>query len=908
MRAYFNIRHMVSDFIEIERPDVLLLNSTYITNSYKIKHYGYTSYQSPDEAHEGVAILIRSSYKHELLHTHWLHKHFLAIKVHTQMGSLIICTTYTRPNTDIPMQDFITLFNNSHLPVFLLADLNAQHPTFHHNTTNQHGRQLHQIYTQKHLFFLGPDFPTCFTHTGSGRPDLIFTNRHGSNLQHFISPGPITGSDHIPLILTVSTNPILIPSTPQFSYHRANWDMFKQHIDDTDLTYEYNDKHHTDIDTQARNIQDTIIHAANISIPKTAHKPHFTFTPSIRSKRLLACYHTRFLQNIHRHGQILWDLTALKNHILNSLDEDHTKHWKHLIEQAEQYRKLTPQEFWKRIKRLQGSTHTPFKYLLHNNNKITDPEAVLNIFKHHWEQIFHPHPPEPFARPNIEIVEDWIHQNRQATTPDDLIHLENLNSNTELQTPLTLADVKTALMGTRRRAPGASGIGHILLRQLPASIITAITNLFNASLASGYFPLNFKSATAVLIPKPGKPHTDPKNYRPISLLETLGKVFERLINQRLRTHLEHNDLLTNKQFGFRPHRSTHDALNIMTNYLSINQHQRLKTALITKDVEKAFDTVWHDGLKFKLCNNFNLPLITTKLLSNYLDNRTMRIKFLQQHSDYFNLNAGVPQGSVLAPTLYILYINDIPDPVHHTSLTICYADDVSHLVTSNTIDTLTNRAQTELDVVTEWEYKWRIKTNSSKSKITYFFCKRTIRPIPLKLYSYTQNPTYISVSPSSTVLGLTFDRQLLFHTHITQKHAIALQAMKKLYRLRFAKPDTKMHLYKALIRPLLTYAPLALSLSARTNKIKLQRIQNRALRWVLNTRWQELNTSQSLHESTNIPALNTYWKTLSDKQIDRLLTHHEQHIDFLLHTLRLPRNNHDLFSTIHDPLPNSVFR
>ncbi|XP_069183517.1 uncharacterized protein [Procambarus clarkii] len=239
-----------------------------------------------------------------------------------------------------------------------------------------------------------------------------------------------------------------------------------------------------------------------------------------------------------------------------------------------------------------------------SQQKHPEPVDVINIFKHNWGRIFHPHPPEPTALPNTEVVEDWIHQNRHETTPDDLIHLDNLNSRTELQTPQTPADVKTAVMGTRCRVPGASGIGQTLLRQLPVSIIAAITNLFKASLASGYFPLTLKSATAVLIPKPGKLHTDPKNYSPISRLKTFGKVFERLVNMRLRTHLEDNDLLTNKQFGFRSHRSTHDALNIMTNYIS-TKDSRL---LITKDVEKVFDTLWHDGLKFKLCNNFILPI------------------------------------------------------------------------------------------------------------------------------------------------------------------------------------------------------------------------------------------------------------------------------------------------------------
>lgn len=104
-----------------------------------------------------------------------------------------------------------------------------------------------------------------------------------------------------------------------------------------------------------------------------------------------------------------------------------------------------------------------------------------------------------------------------------------------------------------------------------------------------------------MIPKPNR---DPMNYRPISLLESIGKTFERIINNRLRQHLTNNNLLSLKQFGFHQHRSTQDELNLITNYIRNNTRPRKMTALITKDVEKAFDTVWHDGLRYKLSTQF----------------------------------------------------------------------------------------------------------------------------------------------------------------------------------------------------------------------------------------------------------------------------------------------------------------
>ena len=238
-----------------------------------------------------------------------------------------------------------------------------------------------------------------------------------------------------------------------------------------------------------------------------------------------------------------------------------------------------------------------------------------------------------------------------------------------------------------------------------------MTALYNASLATGYFPRHFKGAMVVLILKPGKDPTDPKSYRPITLLEILGKIFERILSSRLRRHLEENSLITSKQFGFRPHRSTQDTLNIMTAYLRNNADRRMKSVLVTKDVEQAFDTVWHIGLKYKICTKFNLPPLTQRLLCNFLDDRTLKLKFLDHLSDPISMYAGVPQGSGLSPTLYAMYTSDIPDPVHPQSLTMLYADDCTHLTRHVTLKGVVQRINVELNAASRWEHQWRIKTN-----------------------------------------------------------------------------------------------------------------------------------------------------------------------------------------------------
>ena len=622
-RHYYTNRHILATLIQDTNPDIVLLNSTCTRHDQKIKHYGYTSRQT-DGLHDGVAILVKHTLKHTFLTHTWTTPHFLAVTIHTNTGPINFATTYVRPDTQLPYTDLNTLFNHSNTPTFLLADLNARHATFFHTTTNNLGRQLYSFYTRKRLQFLGPDFDTFFAPGRTGRPDLVLANRAANIFHSHLAPGPLSGSDHIPVILTVSVNPILIPATSRFLYKNVDWYSYKQTLNIAEYTTHYNNRPTHIIDQQWQHIHQLILTTANTHIPKTNYSLHYNFKTS-RTKRLLACYRRRFEINKHNLAQVHFELNILRRHILHSLDTDRRLHWTQLVHRAETHRKHNPREFWKHIKRLQGSHYTTFDYLRINNTYITDPEDIITTFKQHWQPIYKPHPPHPLARPTIDTVTDFL-INNDTHTPEPIIRLDNLHDHI-LSDPISVDEVGLLLARTPKKSSGSSGITYHMIHHLPRHTIQAITHLYNAQLASGYFPELFKTATATLIPKPNKDNTHPLNYRPISLLEILGKTFERIMNNRIRLHLETEELLSQKHFGFRQQRSTQSALNVLTNYLYITKSRRLHTALITKDIQKAFDTVWHAGLRYKLCTPFRFPINVQRLLCDYLSHRKMQIKF-----------------------------------------------------------------------------------------------------------------------------------------------------------------------------------------------------------------------------------------------------------------------------------------
>ena len=895
VRSYWGIRNAIRNYINDEKPDVLLLNSTGVTNGGTIKHPGYTSRQSPDGQHQGVAILVRTSNKHEYLTGVFLNHSFLAVKVHTTLGPIIVATAYARPNSHIPMHDFNTLYRYNNYPIFFAGDLNAHHTQFQHGHIDNHGRELMAIFNTKRLHYIGPDFETFYGPNGRGRPDLVFGNRAALPYHTHCRPGPITGSDHIPVVITITTNPIQVPEKMHYDYARADWEGFVSGLNEArlDVLCDVQGKNPGQIDYYWLSVLHNIKWQMDISIPQTTFRLRCDFMPSVRTRRLEICYRNLFSMNLNRIPQVQWNLNILRRHILDSYKRDRAEHWAALVRKVQTRRTTDPAAFWRDIRRLKGSDYKPFDHLIKRGRKVSDPNEANDIMRTHWYNVFKPHNPHPSVVGHVNDINNWINDNQEVISPLPTVDLSLLDGQNSFTAPITLAEVKTDITHVKKRAPGLTGMTREVIRKLPNSVLRAVTALFNASLALGYFPQALKSAVVIFILKPGKDPTDPASYRPISLLEILAKILEGILNARLIMHLEDNDLLPTMQFGFRRNRSTHDVTNIMTTYLVNNWDRKLKTVIVTKDVEKAFDTVWHRGLKYKLANNFNLPPLAIKILCSFLDNRSCFIRFMGVISNPIHPRAGDPQGSKLSPTLYIMYVADMPRPLpRHHAITLMYADDCTHMTRAHAIDMAILRMNLELDSASRWERKWRIKTNPEKTKVLINY------PTPLR--GKVIGPVYINqtdwprrrltVESCITVLGVKFDKRLRFHKNAADRLGKARRALRLIKRFGSASIPTKRHLYQALVKPHLTYGSLPLLLAAKTRRKALQTTQNCALRWMHNTRWSDFTTNRTLHEITrNIPALNLVWSRQTGRQLERLQAWHP---DWIRNLQRLARTGH----------------
>ena len=314
----------------------------------------------------------------------------------------------------------------------------------------------------------------------------------------------------------------------------------------------------------------------------------------------------------------------------------------------------------------------------------------------------------------------------------------------------------------RVKAPGPDTVHNEVLRiGTTTSLFHHLARLFTSSIQLGYISAAWKIVTLRMLLKPDKLPSLTTSYRPISLISSIMKLFERVIEQRLRSHLEHIGFINKYQSGFRKAKSTDDQLFRLSQSImeSFNRGEHVVAAFL--DVEKAFDNVWHNRFRYKI---FQLDLSTkmTRWLAGFLVGRLIQVNVKNFLSNQINPRAGVPQGSVLSPLLFLIYVNDLPTPHHKQNSLSQFADDTAQWAFSLNIHIAAKRLQQDLLKLAMWCAKWRIKLNPTKTKVIIFSRSILTRKTELNLKLYGET---LKIYPQVEFVGITFNSQLNFKKH-----------------------------------------------------------------------------------------------------------------------------------------------
>ena len=406
------------------------------------------------------------------------------------------------------------------------------------------------------------------------------------------------------------------------------------------------------------------------------------------------------------------------------------------------------------------------------------------------------------------------------------------------------------------KAAGHDLINNRLLKELAQPLSFPLCDLFNFSLSSGKVPKIWKQANVSPIHKKNDP-SDVSNYRPISLLSTVGKVLEKIVHKYVFNFFRDNNVITTLQSGFVPGDSTVNQLIDIYNTFCKALDEGKEVRAVFCDISKAFDRVWHKGLLFKLKS----AGVTGSLLtwfSDYLNDRKQRVVLPGVSSSLTSVKAGVPQGSILGPLLFLLYINDIVEDIN-SSIRL-FADDTSLYIIVDNPFQAAEQLNSDLQKIHRWAAKWLVTFNPGKSESMLLSRKHNKPFHPPVLMDQSQ----ITEVKSHKHLGVIFSNDCTWHENLELIKSKAWKRINVMRKLKFELDKKSLQtIYFSFIRPLLEYADVVWNNCAQYESNELEKIQNEAARIV---------TGATKLVSINSLLVETGWETLASRRKKHKLT------------------------------------
>lgn len=734
-----------------------------------------------------------------------------AFEIKLKKENIQVLGVYRPPNAALEdaidiLTEQLNMFLQTNKQTIIMGDINVDNMV--ENSNNSKLEELLATYSIARLKLP----PTRVTNETSKSIDWICTNINPDRLKTIVTTSGL--SDHTAQIAEIKTHKISPKSSKEEKrlFTKKETDLFKAKLQ----TQNWDSTTHTDEANQAyNNFHNTIQAILNKTCPLR----------TVNCSRVLkkGCWddECRILKNAY--------IIALEKEQRTGLAEDKAALAARKKDYDQKLKRLRKEQTAAHINQAANKSKALWQVINNERNAVTNKNHELTLLindqlTHNPIQIAN-HFNEFFAT----IADKTIQNSNTILHATNVNRIQTLNNKLHFH-PATHVEVIKAIDSLKpKTSSGIDDISAKLIKKCKEELVSPLTNVINKSLKQGIFPTQLK--TSKVYPKYKKgPKTETISYRPISLISTFSKIFEKIILERLTTHLETHRLLTNQQHGFLKGRSTATAIIQLIEHIIDQLEDGCIVNSLFLDFSKAFDCLNHEHLLKKL-RNLGVGVREEEWFRSYLKDRKQLVEITHTknnikqkiYSEKWDIKRGVPQGSVLGPVLFLLLTNDLPDWLQNSCQTVMYADDTVITLSDRNADTLKISTTSHFNQTKQYCSQNDLVLNENKTVQIAFTTKnknQQVHPLP-----------GLEVSTTTKYLGITIDSSLSWNPHLKQlckRLSSSIHVIRRIHHI--GGLDVAKVAYFALFESHLRYGIATWGGAADTNLKKVLVQQKRAVR------------------------------------------------------------------------------
>jgi len=828
-RSILNKMSAVVDFAHKFCVDVLAVTETWLNvnsaEAVSIPGYKFVNKCRNTSSGGGVGLFVKEHYEFKLMELTGSDEdntEFIFIEiVHENNKNVIVGSIYRPPGNSLASFNdtlFKILSNlNKHKHIYIAGDFNLD--LLKSNLHPATEMVLNTFMTYQMLPTIRK--PTRVTSYSATLIDNIYTNCSSLCTNSMIICTDI--SDHMPVLITCRTGKVKSPEckpVPVRVINESNMRLFNEALENTDWSKVIHYCHLNSPDLAYKEfindfnlLYDYCFPVKTLRVSRKSPKHPWMTKLLIKSCNKKSRLYKKMIKNpSDKNTQVF---TQYRNKLKSLLRSAERSYYNDKFMQCKQDLKST----WKLVRTLlnQPDKKQIPNVFIKDGTNIEGHSNIANEFNTYFTNI------SSTLLAKIPASNKDFHHYLKSAPPDSLFFhpctpAEIINTCNELQ---------------QKQSVGYDNISSSVIKNSISNLAYILAELVNCSMSNGIVPDELKIAKVVPIYKTGDTNVF-SNYRPISVLPFFSKIFEKIAANRLTDYLDKYNIINKNQFGFRKNCSTSMAVINMVEKITKALDEKLFTIGVFIDLSKAFDTVNHQILLSKL-THYGIRGVTLNWFSSYLHNRYQYVAIKDAISSKQQVMCGVPQGSILGPLLFLIYINDIASSSSLLQF-VLFADDTNLFYCNKSIEVLEETVNKELDLLSTWFRANKLSLNVDKTNFILFKSRNKQYP---EISVYIDGRSIKQVSQVK-FLGVYLDELLNWSSHISNISTKTAKNSGILSKLKYKLPSSVLlMLYNTMILPYLTYCNIVWACNSNSQLAHLIKLQKRAVRIVYKTTYRE---------------------------------------------------------------------